>query len=77
VGPTSWFNRYYEDAYPAAEREATMVHELGHALGLDHQGANLSHCSTVPIMYPSLDNYTVCGKITPQSDDINGINAIY
>jgi hypothetical protein len=42
------------------------VHELGHALGLDHE-------SNVPaIMHPMAGNIEV-----PQDDDINGVNALY
>jgi hypothetical protein len=52
-----------------------MVHEMGHGLGLDHAGS--SSCSGQPIMYSSSNRYFNCGHVTPQSDDINGINAIY
>jgi hypothetical protein len=49
--------------------QSTMVHELGHVLGLTHtQPSNYSHS----IMAPSTSRF-----IVPQSDDITGINYIY
>lgn len=30
---------------PAAQKQATLSHELGHAAGLDHPGANAANCS--------------------------------
>ena len=43
------------------------LHEVGHTLGLDHSG------TTASIMYPSYQNNIT----TLQTDDINGIRAIY
>ena len=43
------------------------LHEVGHTLGLDHSG------TTASIMYPSYQNNVT----TLQTDDINGIRAIY
>jgi len=28
-------------------------------------------------MYYSSDRYSVCGNISPQTDDINGMNSLY
>ena len=47
-----------------------MCHELGHVLGLqDYSGAY--------IMNPTDWIYTSLGIFEPQTDDINGVDAIY
>ncbi|SFE87446.1 Matrixin [Paenibacillus algorifonticola] len=50
-------------------RRSTAGHELGHALGLDHVSVLVT-----AIMNSSRDRETV---YTPQTDDINGVNALY
>lgn len=47
--------------------KSTGVHELGHALGLDH-------VSGTSIMNSSRDRTKIT---TPQTDDLNGVKAIY
>lgn len=69
------WNAYYTDSYTSLEKQETMVHELGHILGLAHSGS--STCSGQPIMYYSRDRYSVCGHVVPQPDDIAGANALY
>lgn len=68
-------NTYYTDNYSADGRKQVMVHEFGHALGLDHSGT--STCSGQPIMYYSSARYFTCNHVNPQTDDIAGINHIY
>ncbi len=76
AGPTnSYWNDYYTKGYSSNDKIQVMVHELGHALGLAHAGS--STCAGQPIMYFSSSRYEVCGHVVPQSDDINGVNAIY
>jgi hypothetical protein len=48
-----------------------MIHEIG----LGHAGTG--KCSGQPIMCCASARYAVCGQVKPQTDDINGINAIY
>jgi len=71
---STFLNTYYTDAYDTNGREQVQAHEFGHALGLGHAGAL---CAGIPIMYFSSDRYFTCGIVTPQQDDVNGINAIY
>ncbi|PLR75236.1 peptidase [Bacillus sp. V3-13] len=47
--------------------QSSGVHELGHAMGIDH-------VSGTSIMNTSRDRTRI---YTPQTDDVNGINAIY
>jgi hypothetical protein len=77
VGLVSWFNRYYTDGYPAARRQAIMVHELGHALGLDHTTGEGCIPSIMDVDLDDPAKWTRCGRTTPKQDDINGVNSIY
>ncbi len=53
-------------AYPQAIRRSVALHELGHALGLDHSQSRTS------VMYP-IDQ----GRLSLSQADINGLKTIY
>lgn len=71
----STWNTYYTSSYGTDARLQVMVHEIGHSLGLAHAGN--SACAGQPIMYGNSDRYFTCQHFRPQTDDTNGINAIY
>ena len=60
-------NPYYVNSKTYASKKTVWLHELGHALGLNHSGSN-----TVMYMCPACTGFS-----TPQADDINGINSLY
>jgi hypothetical protein len=70
----SRWNQYYTDGYSATAKQAVMVHELGHAIGADHNG---SICGSPSIMTATMDSYFTCGWSSPQLDDKNGIETLY
>lgn len=71
TGAQVYLNFYYTQSYPAGKTIGIGVHELGHALGLAHA----SGC--VIMVADSYDRWDVCGIEWPQSDDTNGIWAMY
>jgi predicted Zn-dependent protease len=76
VTAQSWINRYYADGYGTNERQSVLVHEIGHALGLDH--FDTQTCSQVQVMESLTGHrYVDCNKYIPQFGDIAGINAMY
>ena len=54
----------------AVNRNETIVHEIGHALGL-------AHCETSKNNVSVMRETGFNGKAYPLSDDIQGINALY
>lgn len=75
VQNTAYWNTYETATYTTDWRTSVMVHELGHALGLND--VNGSSCYGNPIMFYHASRYSTCRLIKPQTDDINGANAIY
>lgn len=68
-------NRWTWDSYRGALRSATdirrvLIHEVGHALGLDHPDQHGQHVAAIM-------NSVVSNIDTAVTDDINGIQAIY
>lgn len=69
----SWLNFRLTSGYTAAQTQSVSAHELGHIAGLDHA----SGCVLLQL-YTSIRYSASCGYInTPQTDDINGVNAQY
>ena len=58
---------FFSEIFDPYDFQRVALHEVGHTLGLDHESTNY------PIMYPSYQNSVT----TLQTDDINGIRAIY
>lgn len=73
----SFLNDYYTHDYSRQEIHSVAAHELGHTAGLAHQAKCVLMDPYTFGSYPG--RYTsTCGYIyTPQSDDINGVNAQY
>ena len=65
-------NRTYMDSYGATEKKVITIHELGHAMGLDHSTA-----SGYPCMASSAGNSYNHGTTTVKSDDITSMNTRY
>lgn len=67
--PNLRLNNHYTKNYSASTIKGLAAHEFGHALGLDDRssGCEIMNGSTA----------SRCGLSTPQTDDINGIKALY
>lgn len=65
-------NRTYMGSYGATEKKVIAMHELGHAMGLDHSTA-----SGYPVMASSAGNSYNHGTTTLKSDDITSMNTRY
>lgn len=70
----AWLNYHYVENYNVYKINSVSGHEVGHLLGLDHEeGPKLMDNATCG----STSRYCTYDVWTPQTDDINGINALY
>lgn len=70
-------NTYYTSAskYTAAIKAGVAAHEIGHSLGLNHSSVVETSSFMHPYTFDS--NNTPVRPLTPSSDDISVINALY
>ena len=70
-------NRTYTDSYSVNKRISVMSHEIGHALGLNHNNTS-SPCTSVVLMNGYDDQrFDSCGVYRTKSDDRAGANSLY
>ncbi|APO48533.1 hypothetical protein BS614_30910 (plasmid) [Paenibacillus xylanexedens] len=67
----AWINTYFTSGYSSLKARSVASHEIGHVLGLSHASGCVLMSDNTPTRYDT------CGVYTPQSDDLNGINALY
>lgn len=67
---SAWLNYHWIESYPLSKSQGGAAHELGHIAGLDHTNGCV-------LMVPDSPTRASCGISTPQTDDRNGIAAMY
>jgi hypothetical protein len=75
--PGLLLNRFYMDTYSRAMKQSVAAHELGHYLGLRHDGTQHEPCAQTDLMNPTDDRFRDCGINGPQIDDLLGVAYMY
>lgn len=68
-----YLNTFYTFNYGQGRIQSVCAHEIGHQLGL----GDVSGGACVLMNGVTSTRYGTCGVYTPQTDDINGVNAQY
>ncbi|WP_139491475.1 matrixin family metalloprotease [Brevibacillus dissolubilis] len=73
-GARTYLNNYFTDSYTSSLRNSVATHELGHAIGLDH---NTTASQSSSVMTPYTKVSGVARTEYPQSYDITAVNNLY
>lgn len=75
---TITLNTSYLDGYSNQQRQNTIAHETGHAIGLDHADSGVSDSDAQKtLMYSTNNNYVTYKIYVPVLDDIRAAQAWY
>jgi len=69
-------NTYFTNGYSGPETQSVAAHELGHTIGLGDVTTNTNGTRQL-MYYYTPTRWGQWGINTPQTDDVNGIKAIY
>jgi hypothetical protein len=68
-----WSHNQTAYAWNANNRITVAVHEMGHSIGVGHNGNTSCSGSVAGVMYPdAIAKYNACGWTSPTADDVRG-----